>query len=244
MFLDKDTREYFYKYSHLNKHINKVLKSQEILEKYLDMCPNTYLSWSCGKDSTAVLSLLRAIDKDEKIPVIHFDLGVELPNTDSYKANFTNITTFKPSKNLIETMLEFGFESKECRKSNFIKEFTDNNKFDGHIMGLRYNESSARRNLFKRGSIYKREEDDMWVCNPIYNWDFEDVFAYLISSCVPIHPHYSIKSNQPLEERRVGGYVSGRNRGSEFGRFYWFKEQYPKEFYELSNKFKEINNYV
>lgn len=244
MYLNEEAREYFFKYSHLNKHINKVLNSTKILKEYLEMCPNTYLSWSCGKDSTVVLSLLRNIDKSHEIPVIHFDLGVELPNTEEYKKNFEDITTFKPSRSLLEVMEEFGFESKECKKSNFIKEFTEKNKFDGHIMGLRYDESSARRNLYKKGAVYKRENDGMLVCNPIYNWSFEDVFAYLISSNVPIHPHYSIKSSQPLEERRVGGYVSGRNRGSEFGRFYWFKEQYPKEFYELANKFKEVYKYV
>lgn len=243
MFLDDDTREYFFKYSHLNKHINKVINSHKILEKYLEMCPNTYLSWSCGKDSTVVLSILRNIDKEEKIPVVHFDLGAELPGTDCYKSNFTNIITFRPKKNIIETMLEFGFESKECRKANFIKEFTEKNSFEGHIMGLRYNESSTRKHLFKRGPIYKKEDGTI-VCNPIYNWDFEDVFAYLIASNIPIHPHYSIKSQQPLEHRRVGGYISGRNRGSACGRFYWFKEQYPKEFFELADKFKEITNYV
>lgn len=243
MFLDEKGKEYFYMYSHLNSHMKKVLEAKNILIKFLDECKKPYLSWSTGKDSTVVLSLLRLIDTDHNVPVVHFDLGVELPDTNEYKKNFEDITTFKPQKNIIQVMEEYGFEASEAKKINFINQFTSKNNYDGHIMGLRYNESSARKNLFKRGPIYKRS-DGLLVCNPIYNWGFEDVFAYLISSNIPIHPHYSIKSNQPLEQRRVGGYLSGRNRGKEFGRFYWLKEQYPQVFIELSEKFPAIKGYV
>lgn len=243
MFLDDKAREYFYIYSHLDRHTKKVVQAKEIIEKFLTMCENHYLSWSTGKDSTAVLSILRLIDAEHKIPVVHFDLGVELPGTDEYKKNFEDVTTFKPKETILEVMDQYGWEAKEAKKINFINQFTEKKNYDGHMMGLRYDESSARKNLFKRGPIYKRK-DGLLVCNPIYNWTLEDVFAYLISSDVPIHPHYSIKSNQPLEHRRVGGYVSGRNRGSEFGRFYWFKEQYPDEFEKLSQKFKEVETYV
>lgn len=243
MFLDEQGKEYFFLYSHLKSHINKVLEAEDILKEFLSRCEKPYLSWSTGKDSTVVLSLLRLIDKEHNVPVVHFDLGVELPNTDEYKKNFEDITTFKPEKNIIQVMEECGFEAAEAKKINFINQFTEKNDFDGHIMGLRYNESSARKNLFKLGPIYNRS-DGLLVCNPIYNWSFEDVFAYLISSDIPIHPHYSIKSNQPLEHRRVGGYLSGRNRGKELGRFYWLKEQYPQVFNSLTEKFPIIKSYV
>lgn len=242
MYLNDRGREYFYKYSHLNKHIDKVISAKKIIKDYLDICPNTYLSWSTGKDSTVVLHLLRSIDSS--IPVIHFDLGVELPNTDAYKQNFENITTYKSKKTVLDLYEEFGFECSESRKSKMIEEFTKNNKFDGNIMGLRYDESKTRNYLRRLGHTYTRKSDNMIICNPIHNWTFEDVFAYLISSNVPIHPHYYLNSLQPLEHRRVGGYLSSRNRGSGYGRFSWFKEQYPNEFARLVEKHKEINNYI
>lgn len=243
MYLDDSAKEYFLLYSHLDRHLNKLVASQKIIKQFLNICDNPYLSWSTGKDSTCVLSLVRLVDKEYNIPIIHFDLGVELPNTDAYKKNFENITTFKPKEDILKVMENNGWESKESRKINFINQFTSENNYTGHFMGLRYNESSARKNLYKYGAIYKRS-DGLWVCNPIYNWTFEDVFAYLISSDIPVHPHYSIKSNQPLENRRVGGYVSGRNRGAELGRFYWFKEQYPEEFKKLADKFPIVKQYV
>lgn len=243
MFLDEKAEEYFLLYSHLKSHQNKVIKSIDIIRRYLEQCNNPYLSWSTGKDSTVVLSLLRLIDKEMKVPVIHFDLGVELPGTDEYKKRFKNITTYSSEKTIIQMMNEYGFECNEARKSNLLDDIISKFDYDGHMMGLRYDESSARKNLYKLGHTYKKN-NGLLVCNPIYNWNLNDIFAYLISSNIPIHPHYYKKSSQPLEQRRVGGYLSSRNRGSEFGRFYWFKEQYPNEFLELSKNFPKINNYV
>lgn len=241
MFLDENAREYFLLYSHLGKHIKKVTNSINIIKEFLTICKNPYLSWSTGKDSTCALSLLRLVN--ENIDVIHFDLGVELPNTEEYKKNFKDIKTLKAKPSLLEVMQEYGWESKECRKANFIDKLLEGTDYDGHIMGLRYDESKERGFLWERGPIYKKS-NGIWVCNPIYNWNLEDVFAYLVSSDIPIHPHYYIKSNQPLEHRRVGGYVAGRNRGATVGRFYWFKEQYPEEFNKLAKQFQEVNKYV
>jgi len=72
----------------------------------------------------------------------------------------------------------------------------------------------------------------------------EDVFAYLLQKNLPIHPMYTRESHQPLEYRRVGGFMSSRNRGAEYGRFVWLREQYPDLWREISTKYPEIKKYV
>lgn len=255
MYLNDRGREYFFKYSHLNRHMEKVLEARYILEAFLKFTDNRYMAWSTGKDSTSVLTLLRQVEKqlnaenedDQfKTPVIFMDGGLNPPGTNEYLKKFDDINIYKPKLSLLESVEKYGFniDKKTRYKNDALNDFyEDYPDYQGRIMGIRYNENSARKNLFKRGHTYFSERDWEWTCNPIYNWSFEDVFAFLVSSNTPIHPHYSAPGTQTLEHRRVGDMLG--HHGSEFGRFTHVKEMYPEFYYKLKeHKFlKELTNY-
>lgn len=244
MCLDK---EEFLLYSGLPRFKKNVEKSKNIIKEFLSICPESYLAWSTGKDSTCVRHLLSIINPN--IPSIHFDLGVEYPSTYEYKKLFPDTITFKPEIGIIDKLQKYGFDTKEaathCKKPAFINEFKNELlKYKGFFMGLRYDESRARSYLRKRGSIYQKK-DGNWICNPISFWKFHDVFAYLYSNEIPIHPHYTMKnSSQPVKERRVSGFLAGRNRAANFGRFFWFSRQYPDIFKEMCFIFPGLKQYI
>jgi 3'-phosphoadenosine 5'-phosphosulfate sulfotransferase (PAPS reductase)/FAD synthetase len=237
-----DDMKGFLLYSRLSNFKRKVAQAQEIITSFLGRVNAPYVAWSTGKDSTCVLHMCRAVRPS--IRAIHFDLGVELPGTDEYKAGFEDIATWKSSRTVLEVIAENGFGSKKAKKRHLLKEFEQEAKeYDGYLTGMRYDESRERNYLRKYGPVY-RKQNGLIVCNPIHNWTYQDSFAYLVAHGIPVHPHYLIKSPQPLSRRRVGGYIAGQNRGDSLGRFFWFQQQYPEKFHELAENVPEIRQYV
>ena len=233
--------ELFMLHSTMPSFINKVRLGKQVISEFLEKCSNPYVAWSTGKDSTVVLGLTREVKDD--VVAVHIDSGVELPGTDEIRESVSNVIHFKTERPFLELADEFGLESKETRKSRFVKQLEDSYLFDGVLMGLRADESRTRKQNAKRGMIYQRE-DGMWTCNPILHWSMRDVFAYLLSRELPIHPHYLIDGPFELEHRRVGSYVSSRNRGAEFGRFTQLRYFYPELYEELVERFPELKQYV
>lgn len=217
----------------------KVEKSKDIIKEFLTVASNPYIAWSTGKDSTVVLGLTRGI---KNITAVHLDGGVELPGTKETRNKIDNVIHYQSPQSFLYVAGQYGLDSKETRKGNFFKEFEDSHDFDGVIMGLRMDESNIRKYNAKRGAIYQRK-DGYHVCQPILNWTMTDVFAYLFTENLPIHPHYLLKGPFPTSERRVGSYVSSRNRGAEFGRFVKLKYFYPELYRELVDKFPELKKY-
>lgn len=217
----------------------KVAKSKRIIEEFLAKCKNPYIAWSTGKDSTAVLGLVREI---ANIPAVHIDGGVELPGTKETREKIDNVIHYRTTETFLELADKYGLDSKETRKDNFVKEFEETHSFNGVIMGLRKDESVTRRFNSKRGAIYQRK-DGFWTCNPILDWNTRDVFAYLFSNNLPIHPHYLLDGPFDTEERRVGSYVSSRNRGAEYGRFVQLRYFYPELYNDLIKRFPELKQY-
>lgn len=218
----------------------KVIKSKAIIREFLTISKNPYIAWSTGKDSTVVLGLTREL---KNIPAVHIDSGVELPGTKETREKVGNVIHYTTNELFLDIAEEYGLNSKETRKSRFVKEFEKKHNFDGVIMGLRTEESNARKYNAKRGPIYQKK-DGIYVCNPILNWTMIDVFAYLFENDLPIHPHYLIKGPFPTSERRVGSYVSSRNRGAELGRFVKLRYFYPEVFNDLARRFPELKKYV
>lgn len=233
--------EMFMLHSTMPSFINKVEKSKKVIKEFLEKCSNPYVAWSTGKDSTAVLGLTRGVKED--VVAVHIDSGVELPGTDETREKVNNVIHFKTERPFLDLAEEFGLETKETRKSVFVKQLEETYSFDGVLMGLRADESRTRKQNAKRGMIYQRR-DGMWICNPILYWTMKDVFAYIVSRGLPIHPHYLMDGPFELKHRRVGSYVSSRNRGSEFGRFAQLRYFYPEIYEELVNKFPELKTYV
>ncbi len=232
-------KEVYRLHSKLPAYSRQVRRSHEIIKEFLTISKNPYIAWSTGKDSTACIGLVR---EHENIIAVNHDNGVELPDNYLILEQMDNVVVHKSESLFLDLMDEHGFESSKLRKKNFVKEFETNGNYDGVILGLRKQESAVRKRYVNK-PIYQRK-DGMWVCLPVLYWRLEDVFAYLLQKNLPIHPMYTRESHQPFEYRRVGGFMSSRNRGAEYGRFVWLREQYPDLWREISNKYPEIKKYV
>ena len=237
--MEQHEKEMYLLHARLPSFKRKVQKSKDVIGKFLQISENPYVAWSTGKDSTVILGLTREI-KD--VVAVHMDSGVELPGTKEVREQVDNVIHHESKQTFLDVAEQFGLNSKETRKADFFAELEDYYNFDGVIMGLRTEESNARKYNAKRGAIYQKK-NGQYACNPILNWTTTDVFAYLFSNDLPVHPHYLMPGPFPTEERRVGSYVSSRNRGAEYGRFVKLKYFYPELYRDLISKFPELKEY-
>ena len=59
---------------------------------------------------------------------------------------------------------------------------------DGLLLGLRAEESSSR--AYIKGGPFWSKSLEMWRANPLVLWTWREVWAYLITNNLPVHPAY------------------------------------------------------
>lgn len=92
---------------------------------------------------------------------------------------------------------------------NMLVAYTYAGDYDGSFVGLRADESRARAAYSQfRGPIYRHESDGKWQVCPLLPWSGNDVYAFLVSRKLPIHPFYrkayeAFQGGTPPERLRV-----------------------------------------
>jgi phosphoadenosine phosphosulfate reductase len=170
----------------------KIQKSKEILETAIEKFkPNIATTFTGGKDSTTVLSLIREIYGNVPIPVIFVDTGLKFKETYEFIEKLKN----RWSLHLIVAKNEDALKQIEPAKdkekccyllkvvplSRCIKE----NNFRGLITAIRWDEQEARAN-----EKYLSKREDHWRIQPILHWTEKDIWDYIKSRNIPYNPLY------------------------------------------------------
>ena len=100
---------------------------------------------------------------------------------------------------------------------------------DRHISGVRAQESRARRLRTARWGVSTER-----TCAPLSRWTAAEVFAYLHTHDLPVHPAYaqSVGGLLDREHLRVG--ALGGSRGTGHGRREWEQRYYREELAAIS----------
>ena len=96
-----------------------------------------------------------------------------------------------------------------------------------YLSGVRGDESSERGKRAARGAIYGNS------CAPLVRWSGWDVFAYLVSNRLPIHPAYACTIGGHLDPTRLRVGSLGGWDGRGHGRAEWERRYYPEELARL-----------
>lgn len=103
---------------------------------------------------------------------------------------------------------------------------------NGVFMGLRAEESKARKaHLSRRGELYQLASGE-WRCCPLARWTSEDVFAYLTEHGVEINPCYFNNRFLPPEDIRVSWAIP-TPKGLSHGDMEHFRHYYPAQFRKM-----------
>lgn len=194
---------------------SKAKESILIIERMFELCENPYISLSFGKDSLVMLDL---IYKVKKIPCYF------LKSEESYLMyNFEEIiNSYKQSHDIDLTIIETNrltdanFDWELARKIGH-KDIMMLNKIgthDGNFMGLRIEESKARRlTLIKKENNvegkfimkYKTgERAGKYRCCPIAKWSKEEIMVYLNMNNLPTLDIYRLGSHIRTTARLTG----------------------------------------
>jgi 3'-phosphoadenosine 5'-phosphosulfate sulfotransferase (PAPS reductase)/FAD synthetase len=183
-------------------HRHLVDAARRTVARALDAGAVPYVALSGGKDSTVVLSLVRELLPS--IPAVWSDDEWWLPETGEY----------------IERLRRADVDVRQIRtNARHTEWFQVHGDYDGIpdyaiqqgfglvFLGLRQEESNARRmHLRKLGPLFLAKSDGAWHCNPIHNWTWRDVWAYIVTNGLDYNKAYDRleEIGVPPEQQRIG----------------------------------------
>jgi 3'-phosphoadenosine 5'-phosphosulfate sulfotransferase (PAPS reductase)/FAD synthetase len=167
-----------------------------------------YVSLSGGKDSVAMSGLLNEAGIAPHA-VVHAHCSLNLPEsmevcerTVQMLDRFPPLDVVEPQEDAWDLLARVpagdisaeplrSVLGRQCAAGNLLVQYCYETKLDGAFIGLRRDESKGRRaNAMARGPIYRNVIDEKWTVLPIVWWSATDVWAFLVSRGLPIHPYY------------------------------------------------------
>lgn len=209
-----------------------------------------YVAFSGGKDSSALLHLVRSIAPET--PAFFYDSGAETPGTWEIIHQTPNVQVIRPLRDIVELARAggmFGAEGgdepifPEEIRYYLIEEPAARVRAMGYrvtFLGLRQEESRAREiSLKRRGAIYQRQDGAIIAC-PLRDWEGADVFAYLFAHDIPISRVYldPAQTDRERERERTGTMLGTIN--ADRGRIQRLRRVYPEVWTWLRQTFPEL----
>jgi len=231
-------------------------RAKQRVSDHLAQCPNSYVSWSGGKDSTVVAAM--ANDAQPRIPIVHYASGLDFPETLEYQDdlssacewNFDRIQTGDITEHMVAGgSWEHGNDRTHDNQAFFwdaIKgpEAEARQRYgDSVLWGLRASESKRRHAMLSKTGGRHHRSDGVTTCAPIWDWFDADVWAYLSSRGLPANPVYQrlAEVGCPPEAQRVSVIVD--SGGVRRGRMVWLRRGWPdlwRKYTEMFPRLKEF----
>lgn len=205
------------------------------------------VSYSGGKDSSALLHLVRSI-----VPEVHaafYDSGAELASTLELVARM-GVETVTPRMSMLDmaryagwwdyaTPVDKGcqFDAKRVVIEEPSEAFVVRRRLRVLAYGLRAGESRARaKNAAARGELFEGS-DRTWYCQPLAYWSTADIWAYIASRDIPYNAAYDrmAEAHVDRESQRVATLLG--ERGSGWGRHAIMRAAEPERFREIAHEF-------
>lgn len=242
-------------YASLDVYNRRLDRAKDVIKQALTVSDRWYVSWSGGKDSTALAHLVNTVcpgidmwsEKDD------CDYPGEMEYVESTARKYGwNVTIESPAESLWDELVKMRVDicedihsTQSAFSRRFFYSFCDQNRerFDGVFLGLRAEESTARRmNFRKRGHVYELK-NGFWVCNPLSTWKGMDVFSYLITNEIPIlDVYFKTKFIGDPTLIRKAWYLPGAM--SQRGAVAWLRYYYPELYAKLVKYDPKIKSYT
>lgn len=229
-------------------HQQRVQKAVDAIFRMHHARPDAYVAWSAGKDSTALAHLaLVACGIDAHAMAIKDDL--DFPGERRYIETLSNqwgvdVDVLEPDFSLQGYLAEHADElhadeDLHGRAAGFadrafygvIDDYRQAHDTPGVYLGLRAEESDGRAGNASRGSIYTKKSGET-VCQPIRWWEARDVYAYLFSRDIPLHPVYRcVRLHESPGRVRKSWWLPGAH--ARHGATVWLKTYWPSLYSRL-----------
>jgi len=192
------------------EHRRRIDEARQIIDRWLESCSHPAVSVSGGKDSTALLMLVR--DAHPTIPVYRADPPNPLPDRAEHIARLVTASGMPwrvvPYPWDVDAVLAGEVRYPAGLKVRRLVEAHWIDGIDGIALGIRAAESPTRAiSLRVRGPLYRRG-DGITICTPLAWWSAEQVIGYVLARDeLPLNPVYRRTRMMPwssLESLRDG----------------------------------------
>jgi 3'-phosphoadenosine 5'-phosphosulfate sulfotransferase (PAPS reductase)/FAD synthetase len=228
----------------------KINKALDLIKQWLELCDHqVYCAVSGGKDSLVLSHLVQQVYPDcpnvwiNQGPLAEWDDCIELLST------FNNLIELCPPRSLLKLYYDhgIGFESHMYgpidKKINqdliykVIDQYVEQYQIKGSAVGIRAQESKARRlNLAKRGLLYKMKNGS-WKCCAVGRWTTQDIWNYidhheLVYPAIYDVDRYKVRNGPPINAT-----------GSNLGAITFLKRHYPEIYHQFVKAFPEVKDH-
>lgn len=241
-------RRAFTLYARLNVHRRKVEIARARVSRWLAIAQHPYVAFSAGKDSTCVLAIVREQRPD--MPAVYFDAESAFPEVGETLSRTRNLIKFKCDEPLLATIARLGIfhprlEAETMKSTVYgpVKRLVAQYGFDAMAYGLRADECRGRRlHAYTRGSVFRYRRDGVVGCQPIWDWSYMDVWAFIVSMEITYCGVYDRLWDAPREDQRLS-YWAGETKRS-YGRYAWLKRNYPDLWNRLVTAVPEVSAFA
>ena len=209
-----------------------------------------YIAFSGGKDSHCVLALVR--EQTSEVPAVYFDADCAYPAVLALLEKTERVIKHPASEPFLRTLTRLGLshpqlEAETMRTTVYepIKTLIARYRFDGVFYGLRAEESAGRRrHALVKGSqfTYKNSERGREACQPIWDWTYLDVWAFITAKMLPYCDTYNLMWHLPEREQRISYFAGESNR--QFGRYARLKAYHPELYNRIVSVLPEVREFV
>jgi phosphoadenosine phosphosulfate reductase len=241
-------RETFYLHSTLPIHRRRVAWARDRVAGWLALVQRPYIAFSTGKDSTCLLHLIR--EQRPETPAVYFDADASYPESLAMLAQTPVLTRYLADEPLITTLQRLGMEHPRLEETTMettvwgpIRRLVGEYGFDGVGLGLRAQESYGRTmNARTKGSRYQYKRDGLWACQPLHDWDYMDVWGFIVNNGLDYCGVYDRMWDMPQEDQRLSYYAGETKR--QHGRYVWLRRNYPELYDSLASQLPEVRCFV
>lgn len=244
-------------------HRRAVDSARQVAEQALAVSSNAAVSWSAGKDSTALAHLVVVTCGARSTELMSEKDDLDFPGEEEYVRALAGawgapLRIVRPDVSPREWILanaprmhagdDIHARSAGLSRACFYRVVEEADRAYGVVMlGLRAEESGIRRHLREhRGRLYTmRSRNGQTRALPIADWRGIDVYAYLQAHDVPILPVYrciGLMHAADPSRLRKSWWLPGA--GSARGQVAWLRRYYPSLYREFRSLFPEASMFT
>jgi len=226
----------------------RIDKSRESIRQMLSLSKNPYLALSFGKDSLVMLDLVREqypdipclfLKSEETFLMYNYEEVIK-----EYIEQGVNLTLVETNR-LSENAMDWEKARKKGNQDFLLDAFFDG--WDGVFMGLRIEESKARRySLTRKQSnnagqmVYQYtsgKRKGMYRCCPLAFWKEHEIMVYLEERGLPYLDVYK-EGSHIRTTARITGDAARQNA------LHWVKKNNPENWNKLKTLIPELNDFI
>ena len=225
------------------RHQVKIELAKQRIKEWLAITSKPYIAFSTGKDSTVTMHLVRSLAP--QTVAVYFDADCAYPESTAMIQATENCLVFQTDETYLDALKRLSLESPynatmETMVWRPVKRLIAQYGFDGVALGLRSAESRGRRmNARVRGSTYQYKRDGLWACQPLHDWSYQDIWAYIASHSIQYCGVYDHLWDLREEEQRVSYWAEETTRA--YGCFSILRRTHPDLYGKLVSVIPEVS---